>query len=50
MEISKKTINSEKKVPIVTHGAKDGLADDGEVGKVCLLSHFSFLYCFFPIF
>ena len=34
-------------MPIVTHGAKYGLADDGEVGKVCLLAHFSFLESMF---
>lgn len=36
-------------MPIVTHGAKDGLANDGEVGKVCLLAHFSFLESMFHL-
>ena len=40
---------SERRVPIVTHGAKDGLANDGEVGKVCLLAHFSFLESMFHL-
>ena len=35
--------NSKRRVPVVTYGAKDGLADNSKVGKVCLLSHFSFL-------